>query len=500
MSALDPLGASSQRPRLFAFLNSKFESGIKSPIDGAILARAVEQTEGFSKVDEVPFDFERRRLSVVVKNDQNYWFITKGAPESILAVCSTYEVDGSVRILTTGDQERCRELFQKVSGEGYRAIAVAYKVVPGPTAFGPADENELTLLGFLTFSDSPKKGVRDSLARLQGDGVKVKILTGDNEWVTRHICEQVGIDGGRAILGDEIEAMDEVALMRLCEETSVFARVSPAQKHRIIQALKSAGHVVGFLGDGINDAPSLHSADVGISVAGAVDVAKEASDIILLERRLDVLHDGVMAGRRSFANVIKYILMGTSSNFGNMLSMAGAAVFLPFLPMLPTQILLNNFLYDMAQMTIPTDHVDRVHLKKPHRWDMQLIRNFMLLAGPVSSIYDFLTFFLLLRVFSFDEPSFQTGWFVESLVTQTLVLLVIRTVGRPWKDPPSRGMVASIFLIVLAGLVLPYSRLGASFGFVPLPMEYFYFLVIVTVTYLIIIEFVKRRVLRALFS
>jgi Mg2+-importing ATPase len=287
--------------------------------------------------------------------------------------------------------------------------------------------------------------------------------------------------------------MDDPALAQVAEETSVFARVSPAQKHRILRALRSRGHVVGYLGDGINDAPSLHAADVGISVAGAVDIAREASDIILLERNLDVLHAGILAGRRSFGNVLKYLLMGTSSNFGNMFSMAGAAIFLPFLPMLPTQILLNNFLYDFAQITIPTDRVDESLVRRPQRWNIGLIRNFMLIIGPVSSLYDFLTFFVLLRVFHFGEARFHTGWFLESLATQTLVLFVIRTIGPPWRNLPSLPLCVSTVLVVAIGAALPYTRMAAPLGLEPLPSAYALFLVGVVVTYLTIVELVKRR-------
>jgi Mg2+-importing ATPase len=278
----------------------------------------------------------------------------------------------------------------------------------------------------------------------------------------------------------------------------LFARVSPAQKHRIIRALKAGGHVVGFLGDGINDAPSLHGADVGISVAGAVDVAREASDIILLERRLDALHAGILAGRRSFGNVLKYLLMGTSSNFGNMLSMAGAALFLPFLPMLPTQILLNNFLYDLAQVTIPTDRVDPIHTRRPQRWDIGVIRRFMLLIGPVSSAYDFLTFAVLLHVFHFGETLFHTGWFLESLATQTLVLFVIRTAGRPWRDRPSGPLFATTLAVVAAGVLLPFSPLARTLGLDALPASYFLFLIVVVGSYLGIVELAKGHVMRRL--
>jgi Mg2+-importing ATPase len=496
--SVDPFGTATDRPLFLAVVNSAVQTGVKSPLDAAILERRASGIEALSKVDEIPFDFERRRLSVIVETDATILMITKGAPESVVEACSTYEVEGSVRALDASAVARCLEVFRGASRQGLRVLAIAYRDVNRRSGFTAADERTLTLAGFLTFSDPLIEGVDTSIDGLRRDGVQVKILTGDNELVTRHICAQVGIDGGRIVLGDEIERLDETALARVAEQVHVFARVSPAQKHRIIRALKHHGHVVGFLGDGINDAPSLHGADVGISVAGAVDVAREASDIVLLERRLDVLHAGIIAGRKSFANVLKYLLMGTSSNFGNMLSMAGAALFLPFLPMLPTQILLNNFLYDFAQITIPTDNIDPIYVQRPQRWNIGTIRNFMLLIGPVSSLYDFLTFYVLLRVFAFSETLFHTGWFLESLATQTLVLFVIRTAGRPWSSRPSVPLIVSTLAVVAIGAALPQTRVAGALGFAPLPPAYFAFLVVVVGTYLAIVEIVKRRVMHRL--
>jgi Mg2+-importing ATPase len=499
-SALDPLGRPSERSLLLAHLNSRFETGIRSPLDAAILAAPAPSSEAFRKTDEIPFDFERRRLSVVLEGQGQRLLVTKGAPESVLEMCASYEADGEVRPLDADASARCLEGFHRLGERGMRVIAVAWKSVAKPAGYTASDETDLTFAGFLTFADAPQEGVAESLARLARDGVTVKILTGDNELVARHVCSQVGIDGGRVVLGAEVERMDDPALARVAEETGVFARVSPAQKHRILRALRSHGHVVGYLGDGINDAPSLHAADVGISVAGAVDIAREASDIILLERNLDVLHAGIIAGRRSFGNVLKYLLMGTSSNFGNMFSMAGAAIFLPFLPMLPTQILLNNFLYDFAQITIPTDRVDESYVRRPQRWNIGLIRNFMLIIGPVSSLYDFLTFFVLLRVFHFGEVRFHTGWFLESLATQTLVLFVIRTIGRPWQNLPSLPLCVTTLAVVAIGAALPWTRAAAPLGLEPLPASYAFFLVGVVATYLAIVEMVKRRVMGRLLT
>jgi P-type Mg2+ transporter len=375
-------------------------------------------------------------------------------------------------------------------------LAVAYRSLPQQESYSKADEQSLILLGFLKFADPPKADVAQVLQALKNDGVQVKIVTGDNELVTRHVCEQVGLVSSRIVLGSEMERMTDPALAQVVLEVNVFARVSPAQKNRIILALKSHKHVVGYMGDGINDAPSLHAADVGISVSTGVDVAKEAAAIILLEPSLQVLHKGILEGRKAFGNVIKYLLMGTSSNFGNMFSMAGAYIFLPFLPMLPSQILLNNFLYDLSQVTIPTDNVDASFIRKPQHWDIKLIRNFMICIGPISSIFDFLTFFIMLRVFNAGPVLFHTGWFVESLATQTLVLFIIRTAGNPLRSRPSLPLTITTLLIVAVGCVLPYSPLAGPLGFTPLPALYFLFLLVMVVSYLFLVELIKRPLMR----
>ena len=488
-SSLDPFGEPSERPLQLGYLNSCFESGIKSPLDASILKcprpPSVEKCE---KTDEIPFDFERRRLSIVIRTNGACMIITKGAPEGVLAVCTSIEIGGECRSLGDEERKRCTETFRRLSANGLRVLAVAYRQVDRAEGWKRDDECDLVLAGFLTFLDPPIEGVGNTIAALRADGVGIKILTGDNELVTKHVCEQVGIDCARIVLGTELEHVTDTALFHIAEEADVFARVSPGQKNRIIRALKSRGHVVGFLGDGINDAPSLHAADVGISVAGAVDVARDAADIILLEHALDVLHGGIIEGRKAFGNVLKYILMGTSSNFGNMFSMAAATLFLPFLPMLPTQILLNNFLYDLAQVTIPTDNVDPVYIQSPQKWNVRIIRNFMIAIGPISSIFDFLTFYILLAVFRSSEALFHTGWFVESLATQTLVLFVIRTAGRPWSNRPSLPLASTTILIVIAGLLLPFSPLARPLGFVPLPALFFLLLAAAVISYLILVE------------
>jgi len=497
-TSIDPLGAPSQRPLTLAWLNSHFETGIRSPLDTAILKQQPAGVDGYEKRDEVPFDFERRRLSIVVDTPapgEDRILITKGAPEGILSLSVSYEVEGKA-VPLTAESQRCHECYRDLSAQGYRVLAVAYRHIEPRAAYSAADERDLILAGFLAFADPPVADASKVVADLKRDGVQIKIITGDSDLVTQNVCSRVGLDHGEIVLGEELDRMSDSALEHVVETTNVFARISPAQKTRILMALKHRGHVVGFLGDGINDAPSLRAADVGISVSTAVDVARDAAEIILVEPSLRVLHNGIIEGRRAFGNVTKYLLMGTSSNFGNMFSMAGASLFLPFLPMLPTQILLNNFLYDVAQITIPTDNVDDEYVRKPQRWDIHLIRNFMVLIGPISSIYDFLTFYVLLNLFHAPEPEFHTGWFVESLATQTLVLFVIRTMRRPWRSRPSRALTATTLAIVLIGLLLPYTPLAAPLGFKPLPSMYFVFLAGATATYLLLVEVVKYRLFR----
>jgi Mg2+-importing ATPase len=495
-SSADVLGNSSGRPLTLGYLNAKFETGIRSPLDVAILKTEPADTNGYAKCDEIPFDFDRRRLSIVVQKTEDaatdHLLITKGAPEGILALSQSYETAGRIVPFDAEARTRCREAFEELSGRGFRVLAVAYRKVAQGNGFTVADEHSLTLAGYLAFADPPNPDVAASLAVMKRDGVEVKILTGDNELVARHVCEQVGLTNPTIVLGEEVERMTDPALQHVAEETNVFARVSPMQKHRIIAALKHRNHVVGYMGDGINDAPSLHAADVGISVASAVDVAREAADIILLKPGLQILHKGIIEGRRASANVLKYLLMGTSSNFGNMFSMAGASAILPFLPMLPAQILLNNFLYDTAQITIPSDRVDEQYIRLPRRWDMKLIRNVMIFIGPISSIYDFLTFYVLLHFFHASQPEFHTGWFVESLATQTLVLFVIRTLGNPLKSRPSAPLAITTVLIVIIAVLLPYSPLAHLLGFTPLPGPFFAFLAVSTATYLLLVESAKR--------
>jgi Mg2+-importing ATPase len=494
---IDAQGKRSDRPLLLATLNSRFESGIRSPLDVAILKESTFDVGGYTKVDEIPFDFERRRVSVVVDNaDGRRLIVTKGAPEQLLPLATTVEYHDKLEPLTDTDRQRCVSLYERLGTEGLRILAVAYREVERAAIYGRDDERGLVLAGFIAFADPVLPDAAEAVHDLQRDGVAVKILTGDNDRVAAHVCEQVAIEHETLVTGEEIARLDDAALSHVVEEVSVFTRVSPSQKNRIILALKRRGHVVGFMGDGINDAPSLHAADIGISVMTATDVARESADIILGQTGLRVLHRGILEGRRASGNMMKYLLMGTSSNFGNMFSMAAASVFLPFLPMLPTQILLNNLLYDIAQITIPTDHVDRSYVRRPQRWDMLLIRDFMLLVGPVSSLFDFLTFYVLLHLLHATETLFHTGWFVESLATQTLVLFVIRTMESPLVSRPSAALTAATLTVVVTGLVLPATPLAPLIGFTIPPLSYFVFLVSATLIYLVLVEIVKRALVR----
>jgi P-type Mg2+ transporter len=494
--AYDALGRPAERPLSLAQLNSRFETGIRSPLDNAILASPALDDDGWTKCDEVPFDFERRRVSVMVGRNRERLLVTKGAAENMCALATRYTDGDSERTVDDAHRTSWHEWLARVGEQGMRVLAVAFKPMGEQTTCRIVDERDLVLAGFVTFSDPPRTDAAEALEALRRDGVAVKIVTGDDEAVTRHVCAAVGIDARALLRGTEIERMTDGALLHAAAQSNVFVRTSPAQKTRILLALKRAGHVVGFLGDGINDAPSLHAADVGIAAPGAVDVAREAADILLTERGLAVLHRGILAGRRAFGNVMKYLLMGTSSNFGNMLSMAVASLLLPFLPMLPSQILLNNVLYDMAQVTIPTDEVDESWLREPHRWDMSLVRRFMLLVGPLSSVFDFLTFFALLHVFHAGEALFHTGWFVESLATQTLVLFVIRTLKRPWQSRPSASLATTVMVVVVLGAVLPATPIAGVLGFVPLPLTYFVFVAVATVLYLALVEIVKLALVK----
>jgi Mg2+-importing ATPase len=478
------------------YVNSYFEAGIKSPLDAAILKHEHPTINEFTKIDEIPFDFTRRRLSVVTQDGGARLLITKGAAEQIFDVCSSVRMGGKDQAFTDDCKKTANATHEALSREGYRVLGVAIRIVPVKDTYSRADETDMTLVGFAAFLDPAKPGVGDMLNALKKDGLSVVIMTGDNQFVTQKIAQEVGLKADLVIVGSDVDKMDDAALARQALQGAIFARVSPEQKNRVIMALKSIGKVVGFMGDGINDAPSLHAADIGISVVNAVDVAKEAASIILLEKDLGVLNDGIVEGRRSFANILKYIIMGTSSNFGNMFSMAAATLFLPFLPMLPTQILLNNLLYDISQIAIPSDNVEPALLRQPRRWRIDFVRQFMVIIGPISSVYDLLTFGTLVWIFHAKEVLFHTGWFVESLATQTLVVFVIRTAGNPFKSRPSRQLVLTVLAIVAIGFILPSTPIAHWLGMSPLPWALQGIIIFFTVTYMALVQLVKLRFYR----
>jgi Mg2+-importing ATPase len=493
--AVDVEGKDSDKTLFYAFLNSNFETGLRNPLDDAILKYKHLDVSGYEKIDEVPFDFNRRRVSVVFNYQKHRLMITKGAGEEVIRVCSHLDHENEVLDLTVEQEKKIEDDYSKLSSQGFRVLGVSYRLVEEKPNYSIADEKDMVFLGFIAFMDPPKETAMESLKLLNRDGIQLKILTGDNEFVTRKVCQQIGFEVTNVVLGSDIAKLQDNALARIVEDSNVFARVSPAQKDRIMNALRRNKHVVGFIGDGINDATSLRTADVGISVENAVDVAKESADIILLQKDLKVLNDGVMEGRKTFGNTMKYILMGISSNFGNMFSAAGASLFLTFLPMLPRQILLNNLMYDLSEAAIPTDNVDQEYIQRPKKLDTTYIRNFMIFFGPISSIFDFLTFFIMFNIFSgyasFDSL-FQTAWFIESLCTQTLVVFIIRTRKSPFfRSRPSILLLLASLSVVIAAIALPYTPLASLFGFVTPPIAFFAFLVIFVVCYLTIVETLK---------
>ncbi len=500
---LDAHGDPSEKVLQYGYLNSYHHTGLKNLLDEAILAHEeleerLRANEKYRKIDEIPFDFVRRRMSVVVEDTTGLnTLICKGAVEEVLGLCTRVEVKGEViEVLPEHDAKR-RQIADDLNGQGFRVIALAYKQMPGATdepTYAVKDESDLILLGFLAFLDPPKDTAAEALKQLHHLSVDVKILTGDNEIITAFICKEVGLPVENLLLGSQIEAMSDAELAEATSATSVFARLAPAHKERIIRALQSKGHVLGFMGDGINDAPALKAADIGISVDSAVDIAKESSDIILLENSLLILEQGVLEGRRVFGNIVKYIKMAASSNFGNMFSVVGASAFLPFLPMLPIQVLTNNLLYDFSQTTIPTDEVDADWLTRPRKWEIGGILRFILFIGPISSIFDYLTFFMMLYVFScWDNPAlFHTGWFVESLFTQTLIIHVIRTNKIPFLQSwASRPLIVTSIVIVTVGALLTISPLADALGFVPLPPLYWLLLAIILVCYVVLTQLIK---------
>lgn len=489
----------------YACLNSHFQTGLSNMLDEAVLkrdpARAKSVVAQYKKVDEIPFDFKRRRMSVVVEDAEgHHLLICKGAVEEVMAQSTRVAVAGRPIKLEKLHHDAKDDVVQNLSAEGFRLIALAYKrLPPSKTEYAIADESDLTVLGFLAFLDPAKETAGAAIRQLQDAGIRIKVLTGDNELVTRKICNDVGLKIDRILRGQEVEAMSDVELETAVEEANIFDKLEPEHKERVVRALQRRSHVVGFLGDGINDAPALKAADVGVSVDSAVDIAKESSDIILLERSLATLHDGVLGGRRAFGNIVKYIKMTGSSNFGNMFSVVGASLFLPFLPMLPIQIIVNNLLYDISQTTIPTDNVDAEYLAKPRQWNIGRLQKYVFFIGPVSSLFDYATYFLMLFAFNcWANPMlFHTGWFVESLLTQTLIIHVIRTGRIPFlQSRASLPLTLTTLGVAALGIWLPYSPFAAALGFTPLPGLYWFWIAGFLATYFVLTQLVKRWFIR----
>ncbi len=502
-----------------AYINSHFQTGLKSVLDRAVLAHrethAQAQVPEHAKVDEIPFDFQRRVMSVVVRTPEGKdRIISKGAPEAIFPRCANFELDGTLHPMDHILIDALQEEYEILSADGFRVLAIASKDVeprdcrPGTgTPYGKDDERDLVLNGYVAFLDPPKDTATAAIAALQAHGVSVKVLTGDNDLVARKICREVGLPTEFVVLGADVERLTDEQLAEASERATLFARVSPAHKQRIITALRSRGHSVGFMGDGINDAPALRAADVGISVDSAVDIAKESADMILLEKSLLVLDEGVIEGRKVFANILKYIRMGASSNFGNMFSVLGASVFVPFLPMAPIQILANNLLYDISQTAIPTDDVDPEQVAGPRPWDMKQLTRFIVCIGPCSSVFDYTTYLVMLYLFGCWDVStpptaarsaslFQTGWFVESLLTQTLIIHIIRTNRIPFlQSRPSWPLLAMSVIIMAVGIAIPFSPLGPHLGFSGLPGLYWPLLASTLVCYAVLTQSVKAWLL-----
>lgn len=481
-----------------AYLNSYFQTGLKNLLDKAIVNHKEFEIKSYRMIDEVPYDFSRKIMTVVIEKEGKDIMISKGAPEEIFARCSSFELAGRINAVNEEKMAFLMKKYDEFSQEGFRVLAVAYKPVANEhRVYTHEDENGLIFRGFVAFLDPPKPTTGIAIAHLEKQGIKMKILSGDNELVTHKICAEVGLSVEGALTGEKVDDLNDIELRTAAEQATIFTRFTPLQKERVIRALRANGHVVGFLGDGINDSPSLKAADVGISVDNAVDIAKETADIILLEKDLSVLCDCVKEGRRTFANTLKYIKMGASSNFGNMLSMTGASLLLPFLPMLPSQVLFNNFLYDLAQIPIPADNVDEDYLLKPRPWNIDFIKKFILFLGPVSSIFDFFTFAIMWYYFQAQPELFRTGWFVESLFTQTLVIYVIRTSKVPFlESSPSRILFVSTLAIIIFGCAVPFTPLGRLFGFVPLPAIFFAILLALALMYLLLAQYIKAWFVR----
>ncbi len=490
-SALDVEGTPSDKVLLYAYLNAYYETGFPNPIDEAIRTHRQFDVSGYQKQDEIPYDFLRKRLSVLVSHEDTHLMVTKGALPNVLAVCSSAETGGAALVEIAAVRERIQQHFEECSNQGFRTLGVAYRTLGTGSVISKTDEAGMTFLGFLVLFDPPKPDIVKTIGSLKNLGVSLKIITGDNHLVAANVSQQMGISNTSIITGPDLRQMSDGALLKQVVDVDVFAEIEPNQKERIILALRKAGNVVGYMGDGINDASALHAADVGISVESAVDVAKEAADIVLLEKDLSVLVQGVREGRTTFANTLKYVFMATSANFGNMFSMAGASLFLPFLPLLPKQILLTNLLTDFPEMTIATDRVDKEMVEYPRRWDIKAIRKYMITFGLVSSVFDYLTFGVLLFILHATPNQFRTGWFLESVVSASLIVLVIRSRKPFFKSTPSKYLFMATLLIVIVTLSLPFTRLGEIFGFSYLPMSFLLIVGIIITLYIIAAEITK---------
>ena len=491
-SASNISGSESAKVQLYAYLNAYYESGFVNPIDEAIRKNKSFDLAAYQKSDEVPYDFIRKRLTILVAKESAHLMVTKGAFKEVLACCSTAETATGAVVTLAQVQAEIEKHYEDFSNQGFRTLGIAYREIGSKNRIVKDDETGMTFLGFLTLFDPPKQGVSDNIRQLQTMGVALKIITGDNKLVAANLSGQIGLHNPQVLTGRELHEMSDAALVRRVNEVNIFAEVDPNQKERIILALRKAGNVVGYMGDGINDGSALHAADVGISVNSAVDVAKEAADIVLLEQDLDVLAQGVREGRRTFANTLKYVFMATSANFGNMFSMAGASLFLPFLPLLPKQILLTNLLTDFPEMTIASDEVDPEAIDKPRRWDIKFIRRFMITFGLVSSIFDFLTFGVLLFLLKASPGQFRTGWFLESVISASLIVLVIRTRKPFYRSRPGRYLLIATLLVVGVTIVLPFTQLGKIMGFTKLPLVFFLLMGIIVVLYFIAAELTKK--------
>jgi P-type Mg2+ transporter len=490
-AALDVEEKESDRVLLYAYLNAASESGYANPIDAAIREYKTFDISGYQKLDEVPYDFNRKRLSILFKKENTSLIITKGALKNILDVCSTVETAEGKTVNITDQRQKLHQQAEDLGSQGFRALGVAYRDF-NQESFSKEDETTMTFLGYLTLFDPPKTGIADTLKELEQLGITPKMITGDSKAVAMSIIQQVGLPEPKALTGSELNKLSDAALMNQVQQTNVFAEVEPNQKERIIIALKKAGNVVGYLGDGINDASALHAADVGISVESAVDVAKEAADIVLMQKDLNVLVEGVKEGRITFANTLKYVFMATSANFGNMFSMAGISLFLPFLPLLPSQILLTNLLTDFPELTIATDRVDRELVSKPRRMDIKFIRNFMIVFGLLSSIFDYLTFGALLLLLHAQPEQFRTGWFLESVISASLVVLVVRTRQSILSSKPGKYLLTATLMTIGVTLIIPWTPLGTLFGFRALPLSFVLVLGAIVLVYIIAAESVKR--------